>query len=1264
MSAVSAESSHASTGAVQASDQPRGREPAGQHEAHAAAHARSTDFGPNEWLVDELYQRYLSDPGSVDRAWWNFFADYRPEPVNVGGHAAPAGQPSQAAQPPAPAPATGTADVAPAGQAPANGQPSTTADAVAASTAAATTSGPSATATDGSPQVRLRGAAARTAANMEASLAVPTATSVRAVPAKLLIDNRIVINNHLARSRGGKVSFTHLIGYALVKALQSAPELNDSYAEVDGKPVLVTPEHVNLGLAIDVRKSDGTRQLLVPNIKAAEQLDFRHFWLAYEEVVRKARTGKLTVEDFAGTTASLTNPGTIGTVHSVPRLMPGQGCIIGVGAMEYPAAYQGASAETLARDAISQTVTLTSTYDHRIIQGAQSGELLKAISGLLLGESGFYDDVFTALRIPYEPVRWVRDIPAAHEDDISKAARVHELIHAYRVRGHLMADTDPLQYKQRKHPDLDINQHGLTLWDLEREFATGGFGGKPRMLLREILGVLRDAYCRTIGLEYMHIQEPAERAWLQERVERPHLPIGHDAQTRILSRLNVAEAFEMFLQTKYVGQRRFSLEGSESLIPLLDAVLGDAAMAGLHEVVIGMAHRGRLNVLANIVGKSYGQIFNEFEGYVDPTSTHGSGDVKYHLGAEGKYRAADGTTIPVSLVANPSHLEAVDPVLEGVVRAKQDMLDMGTAYTVLPIQVHGDAAFAGQGVVAETLELSQLRGYRTGGTVHIVVNNQVGFTTDPRSSRSSVYSTDVARTIQAPIFHVNGDDPEAVVRVGRLAFAYREAFAKDVVIDMVCYRRRGHNEADNPSFTQPLMYDLIDAKRSTRKLYTESLIGRGDISLDEAEQILRDYQAELERAFTETREAALRPLEPGAVIPRPPAQPSAIDHSAIQTAITPEMIKRIIDTQLNLPEGFTPHPRLAPQLARRAVMVEQDEVDWATGELLAFGATLLDGHGVRLVGQDSRRGTFGQRHAGLVDRHTGEEYTPLRQLNNGIAKFHAYDSLLSEFAAVGFEYGYSVARPDALVCWEAQFGDFVNGAQTVLDEFISSGEQKWGQRSAIVLLLPHGYEGQGPDHSSARVERFMSLCAQDNMTVAMPSTPASYFHLLRWQVLSSRIKPLVIFTPKSMLRLKAAASAVAEFTSGSFLPVLGDPVVADPAQVRRVLMCSGKVYYDLAGQRRTAGREDVAIIRVERLYPLPVGEIATALAAFPNAGELIWVQEEPVNMGAWPYLAMHLPQSLGRGFSVAGLPESSAPASGSAKSHARDHAALVASAVS
>ncbi len=1182
--------------------------------------------------MDELYQRYQADPSSVDRAWWNFFADYHPRPAEPLGHPV-----TQTVAPPPPAP------LAPPPAAP---------------------PGPPAPAAPAGEQVRLRGAAARTAANMAASLAVPTATSVRAVPAKLLADNRIVINNHLARGRGGKVSFTHLIGYAIVRALAVVPEMNNAYAEVEGKPVLIQPGEINLGLAIDIRKEDGSRQLLVPSIKSAQMMDFRQFWIAYEDIVRKARASKLTVEDFAGTTISLTNPGTIGTEHSVPRLMQGQGCIVGVGAMEFPAAYQGASVETIARLAISKTVTVTSTYDHRIIQGAQSGDFLRVIHQLLLGEDGFYDEVFQALQIPYEPIRWVRDIPAGHEDDITKASRVNELIHAYRVRGHLMADTDPLEYRQRKHPDLDINQHGLTLWDLDREFATGGFGGEPRMPLRKILGVLRDSYCRTVGVEYMHIQNPDERAWIQARVERPHGRADKDEQLRILSRLNVAEAFEMFLQTKFVGQRRFSLEGAESLIPLLDAVLTEAAHASLHESVIGMAHRGRLNVLANIVGKSYGQIFNEFEGNLDPGTTHGSGDVKYHLGAEGSYRVAGGGEIRTSLVANPSHLEAVDPVMEGVVRAKQDLLDMGDAdgFTVLPVQIHGDAAFAGQGVVAETLELSQLRGYRTGGSVHIVVNNQVGFTTAPESSRSSVYSTDVARMIQAPIFHVNGDDPEAVVRVGRLAFAYRQAFAKDVVIDMICYRRRGHNEADNPSFTQPLMYDLIDAKRSTRKLYTEALIGRGDITMEEAEQALRDYQQELERAFTETRDALSHPPEPGTV--HRPAAPEFAppDHESVPTAVPAETIKAIIDAQLDLPQGFTAHPRLLPQLQRRAAMIEQDEIDWATGELLAFGSTLIDGHAVRLIGQDSRRGTFGQRHAVLVDRHTGEEYTPLRRFNAPNAKFYIYDSLLSEYAAVGFEYGYSVARPDALVLWEAQFGDFINGAQTVVDEFISSGEQKWGQRSGVVLLLPHGYEGQGPDHSSARPERFLSLCAQDNMTVAEPTTPASYFHLLRWHALSGRIKPLIVFTPKSMLRLKTATSAMADFTSGSFRPVLADPEAGrsiDPARVRRVVLCSGKIYYDLAERRVKAARDDIALVRVERLYPLPADEIRAELSRYPEQAELVWAQEEPANMGAWPYMGLQLPGRLGRMLTAVTLPASSAPAAGSAKAHAAEHAGLV-----
>jgi 2-oxoglutarate decarboxylase len=1236
---------------------------------HTAAQTLA-QFGANEWLVDEMYQQYLKDPGSVDKAWWDFFEDYQPQdragaitetPSTNGGST-----PTAVAQvPPTTADQRGPdarADGAPAtaGAPTSKVAPTPKPVAKAASTEAAKPS------FAGAESVALKGAAARVVVNMEASLAVPTATSVRSIPAKLLIDNRVVINNHLKRGRGGKASFTHLIGYAVVKALAEMPEMNYGFVEKDGKPTVSKPEHVNFGLAIDTQKPDGTRTLLVPSIKGAEKMDFAGFWAAYEDIVRRARTNKLTADDFAGTTISLTNPGTIGTVHSVPRLMAGQGTIVGVGAMEYPAEYQGAAPETLARLAVSKTMTLTSTYDHRIIQGAQSGDFLRRIHALLLGEDGFYDDIFRALRLPYEPIRWVRDISASHEDDVVKQARVQELIHAYRVRGHLMADTDPLEFRQRSHPDLDIVTHGLTLWDLDREFATGGFGGQPMLPLRSILGVLRESYCRRIGIEYMHIQEPEERHWIQARVEVPHAKPSREEQLRILRRLNAAEAFETFLQTKYVGQKRFSLEGGESVIPLLDQVMMSAAEADLEEVTIGMPHRGRLNVLANLAGKSYGQIFREFEGNQDPRSVQGSGDVKYHLGTEGTYTSEDGKKTKVYLAANPSHLEAVNPVLEGITRAKQDRINKGEGgFTVLPVLMHGDAAFAGQGVVAETLNLSQLRGYRTGGTIHVIVNNQVGFTTSPAASRSSFYCTDVARMIQAPIFHVNGDDPEACVRVARLAFEYRQAFKKDVVIDMVCYRRRGHNEGDDPSMTQPMMYNLIEAKRSVRKLYTESLIGRGDISVEEAEQALRDYQGQLERVFTETRDAATEASDgsTGEGLEQPSEQQASVGVAHARTAVDLEVIKQIADAHVNLPDGFTVHNKLMPLLQRRAAMASEGGIDWAMGEIFAFGSLLLEGRPVRLAGQDSRRGTFVSRHAVLTDRKTGAEWTPLANLDEGQARFWAYDSLLSEFAAMGFEYGYSVARPDVVVLWEAQFGDFFNGAQTIVDEFISSSEQKWGQRSSVVLLLPHGFEGQGPDHSSGRIERFLQMCAEDNMTVAMPSNPASYFHLLRWHAYHEPRRPLIVFTPKSMLRLKAAASAVEDFTSGSFRPVIPEsgPSI-DPAGVRRVLLCSGKIYWDLLAERTKradTGGEQVAILRVEQLAPLAATEIAEAVAAYPDA-QILWVQEEPANQGPWPFMALNLPAHLGgRQLVCVSRAASASPAAGSHKKHDLEQRALI-----
>ncbi|HYJ77624.1 MAG TPA: multifunctional oxoglutarate decarboxylase/oxoglutarate dehydrogenase thiamine pyrophosphate-binding subunit/dihydrolipoyllysine-residue succinyltransferase subunit [Actinomycetes bacterium] len=1257
--------------------------------------SQPTDFGTNEWLVDELYQQYLQDKSSVDKAWWDFFEDYKPldgSPAHGGGsNGGDAGRQTAGAATATPAPATSAASGTRArADGPAPVQEQAPVEAKAAGTppaeskaaeqkpaeqkpagarpAAAESAGPQPVAsTKPAPSgtTPLKGPAARVVTNMNASLAVPTATSVRAVPAKLLIDNRTVINNALQRGRGGKVSFTHLIGFAVVKALAEMPEMNNGFTEVDGKPAVLKPEHVNFGLAIDVQKPDGSRSLLVPSIKGADGMTFAEFWAAYEDVVRRARNNKLTADDFAGTTISLTNPGTIGTVHSVPRLMVGQGTIIGVGAMEYPAEYQGAAPETLARLAVSKIMTLTSTYDHRIIQGAQSGDFLRRIHGLLLGEQGFYDEVFRALRIPYEPIRWVRDMTASHEDDVVKQARVQELIHAYRVRGHLMADTDPLEFRQRSHPDLDVITHGLTLWDLDREFATGGFGGKPMATLREILGVLRESYCRRIGIEYMHIQDPEERHWIQERVEVPFAKPSREDQLTILRRLNAAEAFETFLQTKYVGQKRFSLEGGESVIPLLDEVMTSAAEAGLDEVTIGMPHRGRLNVLANLAGKSYGQIFREFEGNQDPRSVQGSGDVKYHLGTEGEFTAPDGSRTKVYLAANPSHLEAVNPVLEGITRAKQDRIDKGEqGFTVLPVLLHGDAAFAGQGVVAETLNLSQLRGYRTGGSVHVVINNQVGFTTSPAASRSSFYCTDVARMIQAPIFHVNGDDPEACVRVAKLAFEYRQTFKKDVVIDLVCYRRRGHNEGDDPSMTQPLMYALIENKRSVRKIYTESLIGRGDISVEEAEQALRDYQGQLERVFAETREAIAESADEGTGQGiEPPKEQKASVGSSRPTAVDLEVIKRIADAHVAMPDGFSVHPKLMPLLQRRAAMASEGGIDWAMGEIFAFGSLLLEGKPIRLAGQDSRRGTFVQRHAVLTDKLTGDEWVPLANLDEGQARFWIYDSLLSEFAAMGFEYGYSVARPDALVLWEAQFGDFFNGAQTIIDEFVSSSEQKWGQSSSVVLLLPHGFEGQGPDHSSGRIERFLSMCAEDNMTVAHPSTPASYFHLLRWHAYHEPRRPLIVFTPKSMLRLKAAASAAEDLTSGSFRPVIPETVGdIEASGVRRVLLCSGKVYYDLLAERAKRADGDggqVAILRLEQLAPLPGAEVAEAVAAYPDA-ELVWVQEEPANQGPWPFVALNLPAHLGgRALMCVSRAASASPAAGSHKKHDAEQRELV-----
>jgi len=1195
-----------------------------------------SEFGPNAWLIDEMFRRFQEDPGSVGEAWREFFDGYRPRVAS----AAPDGEGASGA--PA-APPDGQAQEAPAGKPAATGQP-------------AAGAGPDADAGPGdeAEMTPLRGAAAVIAERMEESLDVPTATSVRTVPAKLLELNRSILNRHLVRKQGGgKVSFTHLIGWAVVQAVARMPGMNVTYrVGPDGKPQAVKHRNVSLGLAVDVKRSDGSRTLLVPNIKAADTLDFAGFFAAYEELIRKVNTGKLGPDDFAGTTVSITNPGMIGTVQSVPRLMAGQACIVGVGSIAYPAEYAGADPETLAELGVGKVVTITSTYDHRVIQGAESGEFLATIHRLLTGQESFYENLFASIGVPYVPVRWRadRNPPRDSRERVEKQARMLQLVIMYRARGHLIAELDPLQAESPElHEELDPATYGLTIWDLDRPYEAGEIAGHDDLTLGQVLAILRDAYCRTVGVEFMHIAEPDQTRWIANRMEGVDTTLPPEDQRHILSRLNEAEAFERFLHRKYVGHKRFSLEGAESLIPMLDSILEDASAQGMREVVIGMAHRGRLNVLANIVGKSFGQIFREFEGSIDPNTAQGSGDVKYHVGASGTHTSREGREIAVSVASNPSHLEAVDPVVEGMVRAKQDLTEGGKA-AALPVLIHGDAAFAGQGVVAETLAMSQLHGYGTGGTVHVIVNNQLGFTTGSDYARSSEYASDVARTVQAPIFHVNGDDPEACVRVARLAFAFRQQFHKDVVIDMWCYRRWGHNEGDEPSFTQPLMYDAIEARRSVRKLYMERLVNAGDLSVEEAERALEEFRERLQRAFDETEDAGAD--APAAVDREPPAPAQA--EPPVGTAVERGTLDEVVDALVTVPEGFTVHPKLQRWLEQRRAALDGDAVDWSLGEALAFGTLLLDGTTVRLAGQDTRRGTFSQRHSVLVDRTTAAEHTPLAALG----PFRVYDSLMSEFATLGFEYGYSVSNPGALVLWEAQFGDFGNGAQVIVDQFISAAEDKWSQTSGVVMLLPHGYEGQGPEHSSARLERFLQLGAGDNIQICVPSTPAQYFHLLRRQALREVHKPLIVMTPKSLLRLPAARGRADELTGGSFQEVLPDPDHPHPSVVSRILLCSGKVFYDLAKHRADAGRQGAAILRIEQLYPFPAEHLREYLGHFDGA-EIRWVQEEPENMGGWFHVRRLVRDRLGIDLPGVTRPESASPATGSLKVHHREQAELV-----
>jgi 2-oxoglutarate decarboxylase len=1174
-------------------------------------------LGVNGWFEEELYQEYLHDRRMVHESWKKVF--------DGNGSVKPA-----PASPPA-----------------AEGE-----------------------------YVALRGAAARIAGNMEASLAVPTASSQRTIPVKVVDENRTIINQHLTLVGRPKVSYTHLIGWAIVRALESYPNLNNAFAERDGEPFKQVRPQVNFGLAIDVAAKDGGRALVVPSVKNAGAMNFQQFVAAYEDLVARARAGTLTVEDFSGTTISLTNPGTVGTVGSIPRLMAGQGAIIASGAIDYPAEYRGAAPDTRAALGISKVMTLTCTYDHRILQGAESGLFLAKVQALLDGEEQFYEEIFADLRLPHRPVRWEPDRKPAwpgggeRTAEIAKQAAVLQLINAYRVRGHLIADLDPLGAEPSYHPELDPATYGLTIWDLDREFITGSLSGAmgdgsphPVATLRQILETLRQTYCGKIGCEYMNIQVPEQKRWLQLRMEPTanRWPLEKATRVRILDRLIEAEEFEHFLHARFVGHKRFSLEGSESAMAILDELARRAAAGDAHEIVIGMAHRGRLTIVANLVGKPLEQIFSSFE-MEEPASSQGSGDVKYHLGASGVRTFEDGREIVISVSPNPSHLEAVDPVVEGIVRPKQDRLGDGKRRRVIPLLIHGDAAFAGQGVVAETLNLSQLDGYSTGGTVHLIINNQIGFTTPPEEARSTPYSTDVARMVQAPIFHVNGDDPEAAIRTAQLAFDYRQQFSKDVVIDMFCYRRHGHNEADDPSYTQPLLYKKIREHPSVAALYSERLMREGVVGQADVDRIRDRVKAWLREGF----EAAQQREENFEVQELTPVEPT--EPLKANTAVDRATLERIVRALTEFPEDFHLHPKLRTFVERRRDAYRKGgPIDWALAEALAFGSLVAEGTPVRLSGQDSSRGTFTQRHAVFYDYEDGHEHCPLKHVAPGQARFDVYDSLLSEEAVLGFEFGYSLGDPLSLVLWEAQFGDFANNAQGMIDQFIAGSEVKWQQPSGLALLLPHGYEGQGPEHSSARIERFLQLAADGNLQVIYPSTPAQYFHLLRRQMHGGHDrrgirKPLVVFTPKSLLRHLRAVSSVDELAGGLFREVIGETGPIEAERVTRVLLSTGKVYWDLLAAREQKKAENVALIRIEQLYPFPCTEVQDVLLRYPVTAEVFWVQEEPRNMGAWRFVQEQVQPLIAqtrRVLGYVGRSDSAATATGSHRRHEQEQRELI-----
>ncbi len=1207
----------------------------------------------NAGYVAELYEQYRRDPASVDREWRVLFesgaAGFEPAPPaeRQGGNGAGA-----AAAPPPPA------DQRAAEQQAAE-RPAVTTAATAGATA-------SAKLPDGA--IPIKGPAARLAQNMAASLTVPTATSFRDVEVSALEARRRELNDQLAPR---KVSFTHLIGWAIVRAATDQASMTHYFLEADGAAHRVDPASVNLGLAVDVERPDGSRFLVVPVIKGADSLDFAEFHARYEDLVARARTNKLTPDDFAGGTITLTNPGTLGTTASVPRLMPGQGTIVATG--------------TIRDVGERRAMTISSTYDHRIIQGAESGSFLRRIDALLAGEDSFYDDVFTSLGANIGPASQPAAAEAAARATVPAAAPTEEgsrdnlvalaaavaLVRAYRSFGHLAARLDPLGAEPPGDPALDPGPLGLTPEVMARIPADLLRVDVAGATLAEALPYLVATYCGSIAYEVEHIASHEERVWLRQVIESGahRQPLTADDQKALLQRLTAVEGLERFLHRAYLGQKRFSIEGLDVMVPMLDQVLADAGAAGTRDVVIGMAHRGRLNVLAHVVGISYEAVLAEFEagrgetGQMVPKG--GLDDVKYHLGADGEYETPAGATLHVTVSPNPSHLEAVNPVVEGRVRAQQTDRSQPVVAVdqdrTLPVLIHGDAGFAAQGVVAETFNLARLAGYSTGGSVHIIANNQVGFTTGAGEARSTTYSSDLAKGFDVPIVHVNADDPEACLAAARLAMMYRQKFHGDVVIDLVGYRRYGHNEGDEPAYTQPVMYAQIGEHPSVRELYQGALVGAGVLTQEEGDAAAREVARDLAR-----RQAAIRKRREEPQLDRGQEAIASEGSAEPTTAVDLDQLREVNAGLYAWPDSFTVHPKLSKQLEKRRGLLAEDgaSLDWAQAEALAFGTLLRQAVPIRLTGQDTVRGTFSQRHQALVDARTGETFTPIQHLAGAKAGFELHNSPLSEYAAMGFEYGYAVTAPEALVLWEAQYGDFVNGAEIIIDQFLIAGLAKWRQTSRLTLLLPHGYEGSGPEHSSARLERFLALGAEGNIRVVYPTTPAQYFHLLRRQGLHGDLRPLVVMTPKSLLRLPAAASPVAELAGGAFHAVLDDPSSRTDeraAGVRHVILCSGKIYYDLHASEERDARADVVIVRVERLYPFPTDELGAVLGRYPGVQRVSWVQEEPRNMGARKFVLPKIRHLVPFRIPLGDIsrPERSRPAEGYPAAHAVEQERIV-----